>query len=301
MLTGLHFLLTYRCNFECDHCFLYCSPESAGTFTIEQVTSVLEEAEKIGTVEWIYYEGGEPFLYFPLLRESIKRASKRGFKVGIVTNGYGANSEQDAELWLRPLAESGVSFISISNDSFHYDDESENPATIASAVAQKLGIATSPICIEPPKIKQPSSDAEDKGQPVVGGEVMLRGRAVDKLTGNLPLRAWNTLQECTYEDLESPSRVHIDSFGNVHICQGISIGHMWQTPLSEIILNYRSDAHPICAPLLKGGPAELAKALGVTPEAGYVDECHLCYLSRKAVIDEFPDYLTPKQVYGIDD
>ena len=48
MLTGVHFLLTYTCNFECDHCFLYCSPWSQGTFTISQVTDVLEESKKIG-------------------------------------------------------------------------------------------------------------------------------------------------------------------------------------------------------------------------------------------------------------
>jgi MoaA/NifB/PqqE/SkfB family radical SAM enzyme len=74
LLTGIHFILTYACNFECDHCFLYCSPKSQGTFTISQVASVLDEAQKIGTVEWIFYEGGEPFLFFPLLNESIKRA-----------------------------------------------------------------------------------------------------------------------------------------------------------------------------------------------------------------------------------
>ncbi len=98
MLTGSHFILTYKCNFECDHCFLYCSPKSQGTFTISQVTKVLDEAQKIGTVDWIFYEGGEPFLFFPLLNESIKRANVRGFKVGVVTNAYGANSEEDAEL-----------------------------------------------------------------------------------------------------------------------------------------------------------------------------------------------------------
>ena len=33
MLTGIHFLLTYSCTSECDHCFLYCSPNAKGTFT----------------------------------------------------------------------------------------------------------------------------------------------------------------------------------------------------------------------------------------------------------------------------
>ena len=27
-LSGLHFLLTYRCVYECDHCFVWGSPAS---------------------------------------------------------------------------------------------------------------------------------------------------------------------------------------------------------------------------------------------------------------------------------
>jgi hypothetical protein len=300
MLTEIHFILTYACNFECDHCFLYCSPKSKGTFTIRQIDDVLDEAKKIGTVKWITYEGGEPFLYYPLLKEGIKRANAEGFKVAVVTNAYGANSEEDAELWLRPLAEAGVTYLNISNDTFHYGDEPENPAAIASSVAKRLGIEHSPICIEPPKILQSASDVEGKGKPVVGGGAKFRGRAVEKLSGNLPLRPSSELCKCPYEDLESPYRVHIDPYGNVHICQGISIGNMWMTPLSEIVSSYRPDSHPICGPLIRGGPAQLAKEFGVTPEAGYIDECHFCYLVRKSTIHKFKDYLTPEQVYGLD-
>jgi hypothetical protein len=300
MLTGIHFILTYACNFECDHCFLYCSPKSQGTFTIGQVKEVLEEALKIGTVDWIYFEGGEPFLYFPLLNESVRRASEKGFKVGVVTNGYGALSEEDAELWIRPLVESGLSHLDISNDAFHYGEEKETPAAFAVSVADRLGIETSSICIEPPKVLRQSSDDEIKGSPVVGGGAKFRGRAVDKLSDNLPLRSWKEMCECPYEDLESPSRVHADPFGNVLICQGISIGNMWQEPLSEIFRNYSSKSHPVCGPLIRGGPAELARDLGIKPESGYIDECHLCYLTRRAKLDNYTEYLTPRQVYGLD-
>lgn len=299
MLTGIHFILTYACNFECDHCFLYCSPRSEGTFTISQVTEVLDEAGKIGTIEWIFYEGGEPFLFFPLLNESIKRARARGFKVGVVTNAHGANSREDAELWLQPLAASGLSFLNISNDTFHFGEDPENPATMASSTARALQIETSEICIEPPKVLKPPSDGEGKGEPVVGGGAKFRGRAVEKLSANLPLRPSDTLCECPDEDLESPSRVHVDPYGNVQICQGISIGNLWMRPLSEIVSDYRPETHPICGPLIRGGPWELAKELGVPPEAGYIDECHFCYLARRAMIDRFPDCLTPRQVYGL--
>lgn len=300
MLTGIHFILTYACNFECDHCFLYCSPWSQGTFTINQVNNVLDEAEKINSVDWIFFEGGEPFLYFPLLMEGIRQAKSRGFKVGIVTNAYGANSPEDAELWLRPLKESGMSFMNISNDTFHYGEEDQNPAMIASSVAKKLGIESSSICIDPPKVMQSGSHDEKKGNPVVGGVARFRGRAAEKLAENLPLRPWEELNECPDEDIESPSRVHIDPYGNVHICQGISMGNMWETPLSKLVADYHADSHPICGPVLKGGPAALVKELGIKPDDGYIDECHLCYLSRKAVMDKYPDYLTPGQVYGLE-
>lgn len=41
MLTGIHFLLTYACNFECDHCFVYGGPRAKGTFTVGQVRDAL--------------------------------------------------------------------------------------------------------------------------------------------------------------------------------------------------------------------------------------------------------------------
>lgn len=71
---------------------------------------------------------------------------------------------------------------------------------------------------------------------MVDGGVMFRGRAVETLTGNLPTRPWRELCECPWEDLEAPSRVHVDPYGHVHICQGISMGNMWERPLSEIPL-----------------------------------------------------------------
>ncbi|MBA7600088.1 hypothetical protein ES703_07135 [subsurface metagenome] len=61
MLTGIHFLLTYMCNLECDHCFVYSGPDAKGTLTLDQIRKVLNEATKIGTINWIYFEGGAMF------------------------------------------------------------------------------------------------------------------------------------------------------------------------------------------------------------------------------------------------
>ncbi len=78
-LNSIHFILTYQCNFECDHCFLYCSSNSKGTFTLAQIRAVLKELKKIGTIKTVGFEGGEPFLFHPLLVESVKLAGEMGF------------------------------------------------------------------------------------------------------------------------------------------------------------------------------------------------------------------------------
>jgi hypothetical protein len=71
--------------------------------------------------------------------------------------------------------------------------------------------------------------------PEITGGIKLRGRAVEKYAGELPTRCFKELTKCPYEDLAAPRRVHIDSFGNVQICQGIKIGNCREIPLSELM------------------------------------------------------------------
>jgi organic radical activating enzyme len=298
LLTGIHFLLTYMCNLECDHCFVYGSPDAKGTFTLSQIQMVLDEANEVGTIEWIYFEGGEPFLYYPLMLEGIKIARGMGFKVGVVTNAYYAESKEDAKLWLSPLGKLGISDLSISDDSFHWEEERDNPAKRALAAAKELGLPVASICIGKPTLES-IDKKQDKGKPVIGGGSMFRGRAVEKLVEGLPQRQWAEFTECPYENLEEPERVHIDSYGNAHICQGLSIGNIWETPLSILVKNYNANSHPICGPLARGGPALLAKEYNIKHEDKYVDACHFCYFLRLALIDRFPQYLAPRQVYGL--
>jgi len=298
MLKGIHFLLSYKCDSECDHCFVYSSPQAKGTFTLDQMKRVFDELTKIQTIEWIYFEGGEPFLFYPLMCEGIRIAGGMGFKTGIVTNAYWAESEEDAELWLKPLRDLGVSDISISDDTFHYEDNDTSPAKHALNAARRLGMSSGSICIDKPTVEEGIDKEQDKGKPVIGGGVMFRGRAVEKLTEGLPRRPWEEFTECPYEDLKNPERVHLDAYGNIHLCQGLSMGNMWDVPLSKIVKQYDADLHPICRPLVNGGPALLAKKYDVRHEAEYVDACHICYLVRRALIDRFPQYLVPTSVYG---
>ncbi|TFF94016.1 MAG: radical SAM protein [Promethearchaeota archaeon] len=298
MLNAIHFLLTYACNFECDHCFLYCGPNSKGTFTLAQIKDVLDEAYKINTIECIYFEGGEPFLYYALMLEAARLATEMGFKIGIVTNSYWATCEEDAKFWLKNFTDINLSDFSVSDDDFHYGENTQNLSIYARNAAKSLNFPTGSISIEKPGVYGFQTDQE-KGKPVEGGEIMFRGRAVEKLIENVPRRNWEDLKKCPYEDLEGLGRVHVDSFGNMQICQGLSIGNFWNIPLSEIVNKYKPEQHPICGPLLKGGPAQLIKEYNVEHEESYVDECHLCYCARKSLLNKYPEFLGPKQVYGL--
>jgi MoaA/NifB/PqqE/SkfB family radical SAM enzyme len=297
-LTGLHILLTYICNFECDHCFVWGSPWQTGTFTLAQLDNVFKQANEVDSIQQIYFEGGEAFLYYPILVEAVGRAKKFGFSTGIVTNGYWATGGEDAWIWLQPLAAAGLDALDISCDLFHGDEISNGKPHPGIKAAQELFIDTGTIAVDPPTgMRDP--EASEPGLPLAGGDVMYRGRAAKKLVGDLPLQPWNTFSNCPYEDLANPGRIHLDPFGNLHLCQGIVIGNLFEQPLKEILAHYDPLADPIVGPLLEGGPTELTVRLGIEHEDGYVDACHLCYTAREAARNQFPAALAPDQVYGV--
>jgi len=298
MLKSIHFILTYTCNFQCDHCFLYCHPFAKGTFTIQQIKDALGEFKKMGSITSVGFEGGEAFLFYPVLSESVGLANQHGFDTSIQTNCFWATTKEDAMLWLAPLKANGLSFLEVSDDSFHHGDKEKNNAKNAVAAAQELGIAVDSICIRSPEVENHGEPA--KGEPIYLGGPKLRGRAVDTLTRGLPTRSCQEFIQCPYEDFNDPGRVHVDAYGNVHLCQGISMGNFWQTPFSSLVKEYVPENHPIAGPILKGGPLQLAKTHNIPHEGEYVDACHMCSKLCLKLIDRFPRYLTPRQAYGLE-
>jgi len=264
---------------------------------ISDIMQILEEAKNIGNIKWVYFEGGEPFLYYQAMLRGLRVARDYDFKRGIVTNAYWATSVEDAKEWLNPISEIGISDFSISDDAYHYDESEENLAKYAYEAAKDLGLPVGKITIEDPK--KCVKEIEWKGKPVVEGRVMFKGRAAEKLVEGLPRKTWAEFGKCLDEDFSNQSRVHIDPFGYVHVCQGITIGNMKQTPLPKLLADFDPEKHPICGPILRGGPAELVKEYRVKHEEKYVDECHLCYSARLNLRKKFPDFLAPNQMYGL--
>jgi MoaA/NifB/PqqE/SkfB family radical SAM enzyme len=296
MVSGLHLLLTYECNLECDHCFVWGSPCQSGTMTQSGVREILGQANEAGTVEWIYFEGGEPFLYYQVLLGGVELAARKGFKVGIVSNGYWATDPDDAVTCLKPFR-GLIQDLSISSDSYHWNEKLHRQTRNAVAAAEKLDIPVGIISIAQPE----APDAAPVSGQIPAGQsaVVFRGRAVQRLTAQANRQAWKRFTECPFEDLRKPERVHVDPLGNVHICQGISLGNVFDQPLGILFDSYDPDTHPVTGPLLRGGPAELARFHGLTCKRGYSDACHLCYETRLSLRTRFPEILAPDQMYGV--
>ena len=106
---------------------------------LRDVRNILDQAVDLGTVKAIYFEGGEPFLYYATLLKGAQEAADRGFQVGIVTNGYWATALDDAAECLRPFA-GLIQDLSVSSDLFHWSENREQQAKNAAGAAEELGI-----------------------------------------------------------------------------------------------------------------------------------------------------------------
>jgi MoaA/NifB/PqqE/SkfB family radical SAM enzyme len=264
--------------------------------TLQNIRYILEEAEDIGTVNWIYFEGGEPFLYYAALIKGVQLAASMGFQVGIVSNSYWATSVEDALETLRPLT-GLIDDLSVSSDLFHWSEAQSVRTKNAKEAAEQLGIPIGFISIAQPEDINAASATGTL--PLGESGVMYRGRAAEKLADKAIKKPWESFTECPYEDLREPGRIHLDPLGNLHICQGISIGNIFQRPLQEICETYNPDTHPITGPLLEGGPVGLVRRYDLEHEDAYADACHLCCQSCRELRTRFPEILLPDQMYGV--
>jgi hypothetical protein len=294
-LGGIHFLVTYRCTYACDHCFVWGSPDAEGTMTLAQLTSAIDQAAECG-VESVYFEGGEPTLAYPIVLAAAKHARERGLEWGMVSNCYWAASVEDAKVWLAPFVELGISDLSLSSYAYFVEDADEDCLRNAVLAAQELGLPMAVLevgaaaCLDVPGLCL--------GEDV--GEIMCKGRAAVELAPGRAARPPETLVSCPFEDFADPGRAHLGCDGELQLCQGISAGNVFADGLAAVLEGYDPARRPVVAEIQAGGPWGLAQAYGHAPRrALYADECHLCYEVRSALRERLPDVLAPAQCYGL--
>ena len=294
-LDGIHFLVTYRCTYACDHCFVWGSPDAEGTMTLAQITSAIDQAAECG-IESVYFEGGEPTLVYPVVLAAAAHARRRGLEWGMVSNCFWATSVEDAKVWLAPFVDLGISDLSLSSYAYFVEDADEDCLRNAVLAARELGLPMGVLevgaaaCLDIPGLCL--------GEDV--GEIMCKGRAAVELAPGRAARPPETLVTCPFEDFAEPGRAHLGCDGELQICQGISAGNVFADGLAAVLEGYDPARRPAVAEILAGGPWALAQAYGHTPQCAlYADECHLCYEVRSALRERFPDVLAPAQCYGL--
>ncbi len=236
-------------------------------------------------------------MYYPIMVKAVKEAVNLGFHVEILSNCYWATCLQDATEWLLPIAEAKDVELSLSSDLYHGESWEMEEVKNAAKAANTLDIEAGIIAIKHPNTEA-TCPTDIEGAKVGLGELMYRGRAFSKLTESASKKPWREFTECPYEDFTRQERLHVDSLGYMHVCQGISIGNSWRRPFSKIIEEYNPHENPILEPLIRGGPVALVEKYSLPHDEVYADACHLCYASRSTLRDRFPEILAPGQMYG---
>lgn len=310
-LEGIHFLVTYRCTYACEHCFVWGSPDAEATMTLAQLTGVIDQAARLGMAQ-VYFEGGEPTLAYAVVLAAARHAHARGLDVGMVSNCYWATSPDDAAAWLAPFAELGLADLSLSSYAYFVEDADEEHLRAAVLAARTLGIPTSVLEVgAPADIGVPGACSGDVD------EIMYRGRAAVLLAPDHASRPPGSLVTCPHEDLVHPGRAHIGPDGELQVCQGISAGNVFAggdgppaperlaTPhpdgLRRVLDAYDAHTRPVVREIVAGGPWGLAQSVGHAPRrARYADECHLCYEVRAALRAgrRCPAVIAPGQCYA---
>ncbi len=304
-LSGLHLLLTYKCNSECAHCFLSCGPHHDSFISFSDAKKYVDEAKDVPGINYFFIEGGEPFLDSELARKIIQHTTDNGYWIGILGNGYWAKTVEKGKEILRPLKEAGLGAIGISTDRYHQEKVPLATALNAVQAAKELEIdvdimVTSDDKSEGDEIKS-SLRVRNLDVPVSISKVRGKGRGSLICSGKA--RPWQELSDCN-EALKDPGRVHIGPEGAIHLCQGVLIGQdARKKQMKEIFEEHLKAPNVIVEQIAQGGPAKLAEfaiKYGFKPKDTYLQDCQLCFEVRKFLRDNYPEILGPKEVYDID-
>jgi len=134
-------LLTYKCNCACEFCYYNCGPDKDGLMPVDTTIDAWRSLRTLtGESARVHLTGGEPFLYWELLREILEQARKQGLGQAdlVETNGFWAADEKIVTQRLRILDELGVRRLKISTDPFHQEYVDIEPVRRLADLAKEI-------------------------------------------------------------------------------------------------------------------------------------------------------------------
>jgi len=114
----LSLVYTNICNIDCRHCYI----RGRDPIGIVMPRHFLDAAVKLGIklgARRLTISGGEPTLFWSDMSDAVKKATQAGMECSLATNGWWANSREEAHALLQKMRESGIRVLELSTDVYH--------------------------------------------------------------------------------------------------------------------------------------------------------------------------------------
>lgn len=117
--SNLEIVVTSSCNIKCRHCIYDCQSTSSEKLSKSVIKDLIKQAAKLKNIRSIVFTGGEAFLEYETLVESVALCTELGLESSVVTNGFWARNPHVARQKLKRL--NGLRVLNVSTDSFHQE------------------------------------------------------------------------------------------------------------------------------------------------------------------------------------
>ena len=314
-------LFTYRCSIACKHCLFGCAAERPDlVMTPRQCLDALVMLHQTGRV--VHVAGGEPMLYWPTLRESLRLAAERDAAPHFIeTNCSFAVSDDVVTERLQFMAEHGVRGLYASADPFHQVSVPAERFLRVRRLAQEIfgernfwGTTQSDqeilsfenVCRDEARFR----DYIRSHPPVMVGTAQAElARYLDQYCPDdptLPSAGWrgatnNTTCRGQFA-ADTLWELHIDPYGNIQTNCGVILGHTAETSPADLLAAGPDRANRFVQVLAESGPLGLARLAqqeyGFVLPARVTQACELCYVVRRFLRGHHPDVFGPAEVYA---
>lgn len=120
---SVNFILGYRCNNRCRHCFVQATPNNPIHLSAKMAVSYSKQLANLAYLKHIYLNGGEPFLYLESVRTIIEILSKDPSRTFIISTGAGEFTTREKTRYLLDSA-GKINQLWVSIDTFHLEHSS---------------------------------------------------------------------------------------------------------------------------------------------------------------------------------
>jgi hypothetical protein len=282
---NLGILLWNQCNIKCAHCAVDSGPRERPVMDDTQILRSIDAAFHDDDHPSIGFSGGEVLMHPDRLCGFLSYASSRGARTSITTNAFWARTVEGAVEVIRRLMAAGLNRMVVSTDQFHQEFIPEIRAVNAILACKRLHLEVELQWVSARGRRRLAQFLAEHGDAVLN--INCREIPCHPVGRAACIPEADLLLQPGLPDGKCPAAViSIAADGRVIPCCNTA-GHLPTLQVGRVDqdlveLDGRNQRDPVMVVLRLFGPKRLAEAAVTrgayhSREAGYVDQCHLCY------------------------